>query len=267
MRVWVVSPALLALAGCAAGGFTYVESAPPRPAPDPETLAKRLEAMQPDWPEPRRLDCDRTGCVALTFDDGPGRHTGRLLDVLRAREVKATFFVVGEMVAAGRGAERVRQMVADGHELGNHSWSHRQLTTLPKHRIRRQLQRTDQVVRALTGVRMRLMRPPYGSTDRRVAALTRRRGQAQILWNVDTFDWRDRVPAVVARRGAKAEPGSIVLMHDIHRTTVKAIPDLLDRLTRKGYAFATVSELYGRWPKPGKKYEDDIRAPLAEDRR
>ena len=68
------------------------------------------------------------------------------------------------------------------------------------------------------------------------------------------------------RRGARAEPGSIVLMHDIHRTTVRAVPGLLDRLTRKGYAFATVSELYGRRPKPGKKYEDDI-PPLAEDRR
>ena len=172
MRVWVVAPALLALAGCATGSFTYVESAPPRPVPEPETLAKRLMAMQPDWPKPRRLDCAETGCVALTFDDGPGRHTGRLLNILRARDVKATFFVVGEMVAAGQGAQRVRQMVADGHELGNHSWSHRQLTALPKSRIRRQLRRTDRLVRSLTGrpdaahaPAVRVHRPPRRRAD------------------------------------------------------------------------------------------------------
>ncbi|WP_336206057.1 polysaccharide deacetylase family protein [Nonomuraea sp. LPB2021202275-12-8] len=263
MRVWMVPPVLLALAGCGAGTFSYVQSAPPRPFPDPETLAKRLVAMQPDWPEPR-VDCRQTGCVALTFDDGPGRYTGKLLDMLRRRDVKATFFVVGEMAAAERGPEHLRQMVRDGHQLGNHSWSHKQLTTLPKRAIRRQLRRTDDLVRQETGVRMRVMRPPYGSTDRRVAALTRRRGQAQILWNVDTFDWRDRVPAVVARRGARAGRGAVVLMHDIHRTTVKAVPELIDRLTRKGYAFATVTELYGRRPEPGRRYEDDL---LGEDGR
>ncbi|HLU74189.1 MAG TPA: polysaccharide deacetylase family protein [Nonomuraea sp.] len=207
--------------------------------------------MQRDWPAPD-TSCDR--CVALTFDDGPGRYTTRLLDALRARGARATFFVVGEMVAAPGGAARLRRIAREGHELGNHSWTHTQLTTLPRRLIARELQRTGDVVRYATGVRMHLMRPPYGSTDRRVAAESRRRGLAQILWNVDTYDWRDRVPKVVARRAARAKPGSVVLLHDIHRTTVKAVPRVLDALTRKGYRLVTVSELYGSAPEPGRRY-------------
>lgn len=238
-----------------------VTSPPPAVVLDPEALAKRLAAMRPQWPSAGRPDCDRLKCVALTFDDGPGRYTARLLRVLRERGARATFFLVGQMVATGRGADQVRRMVYDGHELGNHSWSHRQLTTVSKHRMRRELRRTDDLVRRVTGVRMRVMRPPYGSTDRRVAAQTRRNGQAQVLWNVDTFDWRDREPSVVVRRGSRVEPGSVVLMHDIHRTTVEAVPRLLDRLSRKGYIFVTVTELYGTPPEP------PLPPPSGDDRR
>jgi peptidoglycan-N-acetylglucosamine deacetylase len=101
-------------------------------------------------------------------------------------------------------------------------------------------------------VRMSVMRPPYGGTDERVAAATRRMGLAQILWHVDTLDWRDRVAKKVARRAGRARPGSIVLMHDTRRTTVDAVPEMLDTLAGKGYTFVTVSELYGKTPPPGK---------------
>ncbi|MEV0615517.1 polysaccharide deacetylase family protein [Nonomuraea sp. NPDC050404] len=225
-------------------------------AVDPVVLAKRLVSMQSGWPRSRKFDCAKLKCVALTFDDGPGEHTGRLLDLLSSRDVRATFFVIGQMVAADKEGRTVRRIVDDGHEIGNHSWSHPALAGLSQEALKRELKYTDDIVRKLTGVRMRVMRPPYGSTDDQVEAETRREGLAQILWNVDTLDWRDRVAATVAKRAGDAKPGSIVLLHDIHRSTVDAVPKLLDSLDRKGYTFVTVSELYGRTPSPGRTYTE-----------
>jgi len=262
MRVWALPLALLALASCvtysvARRQHQQLDVTPMRVgAFDPVALAKRLASMQAGWPRSRNFDCARLKCVALTFDDGPGEHTPRLLDLLRDRDVRATFFVVGQMVAADKGGRITRRIVDEGHEIGNHSWSHPPLTALPLHGIRRELRHTEEIVRRLTGAHMQVMRPPYGATDARVAAETRREGLAQILWNLDTFDWRDRVSETVAKRAAHAKPGSIVLMHDIHRTTVDAVPKVLDILTKRGFTFVTVSELYGRTPSPGKMYTE-----------
>ncbi|MEU8359505.1 polysaccharide deacetylase family protein [Nonomuraea sp. NPDC048882] len=263
MRVWALPLALLALVSCVTLSVPrlqqqYVVPVVPltRPVVDPDSLAKRLISMQAGWPRSRRFDCARLKCVALTFDDGPGEHTGRLLDMLSTRDVKATFFVIGQMVAADKGGHTVRRIVGDGHEIGNHSWSHPALSELPHEAVKRELKHTEDIVQRLTGVRMRVMRPPYGATDEAVAAETRREGLAQILWSVDTLDWRDRESATVVKRASQAKPGSIVLLHDIHRTTVDAVPEMLDRLGRKGYTFVTVSELYGRTPAPGRKYTE-----------
>ncbi|MGW2148949.1 polysaccharide deacetylase family protein [Nonomuraea bangladeshensis] len=263
MRVWALPLALLALVACVTQSAAHRRAArapaivPMRAAHvDPERLAKRLAAIQPGWPRTRSYDCGRIKCVALTFDDGPGEHTGRLLDMLRRRGVLATFFVLGQMVAADHGPHLARRIVREGHEIGNHSWSHPALTGLSDDGVRRELRRTGELVRRLTGVRMRLMRPPYGATDAHVAREARREGLAQILWNLDTLDWRDRVSEIVARRAGRAKAGSIVLMHDIHPTTVRAVPHLLDTLARRGFTFVTVSELYGRPPVPGREYTE-----------
>lgn len=232
---------------------------PPRPPAvvDSRTLAKKLTAMQPGWPDPpKKVNCKHVKCVALTFDDGPGEYTGRLLDMLHKAGIHATFFVLGQMVAAGDGGRTLRRIVAEGHEVGNHSWSHPQLTTLSEEGLRWQLRHTERLVQHLTGVHMRVMRPPYGSTDSLVTAETRREGLAQILWSVDTLDWRDRVPSIVARRAGSAKPGSIVLMHDIHSTTVQAVPRVIKTLKHRGFTFVTVSELYGKPPAPGRKYAE-----------
>ncbi|MCK2212687.1 polysaccharide deacetylase family protein [Actinomadura sp. ATCC 31491] len=263
MRVWALPLALLALVACVTQSVAHRHAATAPPtvpmraaAVDPAQLARRLAAIQPGWPRSRRFDCGRVKCVALTFDDGPGEHTGRLLDLLKQRDVRATFFVIGQMVAADKGGHTVRRIVQEGHEIGNHSWSHPALAGLSDEGVHRELQHTQDIVRRLTGVRMRVMRPPYGSTDAHVARETRREGLAQILWNVDTLDWRDRVPAKVIRRAATATPGSIVLMHDIHPTTVQAVPRVLDALGGKGFTFVTISELYGRPPVPGRMYTE-----------
>ncbi|UBU11864.1 polysaccharide deacetylase family protein [Nonomuraea gerenzanensis] len=261
MRVWALPLALVALVSCVTQSVprrqqhTTAQIMPSRPVVvDPVALAKRLRSMQPGWPASRKFDCGRLKCVALTFDDGPGEHTGRLLDLLRQRDVRATFFVIGQMVAADKGGRTTRRIVDDGHEIGNHSWSHPPLAELPHEALKKELKHTENIVQRLTGVRMRVMRPPYGSTDDDVAAETRREGLAQILWNVDTLDWQDRVAPTVAKRAGAAKPGSIVLLHDIHRSTVDAVPAMLDTLGRKGFTFVTVSELYGRTPAPGRTY-------------
>ncbi|MEU6711790.1 polysaccharide deacetylase family protein [Nonomuraea sp. NPDC046802] len=263
MRVWALPLALLALVSCVTQSVprrqqqTRAPIVPAKPAViDPVALAKRLASIQAGWPRSRQFDCARIKCVALTFDDGPGEHTWRLLDMLRQRDVRATFFVVGQMVAADKGGRIVHRIVDDGHEIGNHSWSHPSLSGVSHEELQRQLQYTDEIVWRLTGVKMRVMRPPYGATNHNVAAETRREGLAQILWNVDTLDWRDRVATTVARRAGEAKPGSIVLMHDIHRSTVDAVPSILDTLAKKGYTFVTVSELYGKTPTPGQMYTE-----------
>ncbi|MFB9890686.1 polysaccharide deacetylase family protein [Planobispora takensis] len=230
-------------AGEAASAGEFVAVLPQRPEP-PEL---------PTPPPERATDCGKTRCVALTFDDGPGEHTGALLDTLAAHRARATFFVLGGMVEQN-GGEDLRRMVAEGHELGNHGWSHAALTGLSRAGIRSELRRTQEIVERETGVRMALMRPPYGATDGRVAAESRSQELAQILWSLDTMDWRDRDAAVVSRRAARATPGSIVLMHDIHPTTVKAVPKLLENLAGKDFTFVTLSELYGGAPSPGRRY-------------
>ncbi|MCW2878794.1 MAG: chitin deacetylase [Sphaerisporangium sp.] len=238
------------------------KTAPVRRAVDPEQLAARLIAQQPGWPgdrplvAPRRrsIRCKQVKCVALTFDDGPFDYTGKVLDMLAEHHAKATFFVVGQMVNP-QTSLFLRRMVSEGHELGNHSWDHPPLTSLSHDAVRGQLEHTQQVVKAVTGATMRLLRPPYGATDAKVAEEAEHVGLAQILWDVDTLDWRDRDSSVVARRASDARPGSIVLMHDIHKSTVDAVPRLLSELQVKGYTFVTVSELYGTQVlAPGKRY-------------
>lgn len=190
------------------------------------------------------VDCRKVKCVALTFDDGPGPYTRTLLRHLAAYDAHATFFVVGQNVVAR--PKVVRDAVAAGHEIGNHTWSHPDLTRLSPKAIRSQLARTDHAVEAATGVVPDLVRPPYGAWDK---AVRRQAHRPLVLWSVDTLDWRYRNSARVARVSLKqVRPGSVILFHDIHPTTVKALPRVLKGLTERGYRFVTVGELFGGKP-------------------
>ncbi|MFI7125111.1 polysaccharide deacetylase family protein [Nonomuraea sp. NPDC050153] len=196
-------------------------------------------------PRPRpRVDCRHVKCVALTFDDGPGPYTDTLLAYLAAYRARATFFVVGGNVVTY--PRVLRRTVAAGHEIGNHTWSHPDLRRLSPAGVRSQLVRTDRVIQAATGVVPRLVRPPYGAFNRTVRRQTAR---PLVLWSVDTLDWRYRNSATVARRALRwVRPGSVILFHDIHPTTVRAIPRVLRNLAKRGYRFVTVSELFGGHP-------------------
>lgn len=187
--------------------------------------------------------------IAMTFDDGPhSSNTPRLLDMLRQRNIKATFYVVGRNVDMYPAI--TRRIVAEGHEIGNHTWSHPNLTKLSNEGVRNELLKTKAAIGRAAGVQPRTMRPPYGALrqDQR-AWILEEFGYPTILWSVDPLDWKKPGPSVVTSRilGATSN-GGIVLAHDLHSQTVDAMPATLDGLLRKGFKFVTVSQLLAMQP-------------------
>jgi peptidoglycan-N-acetylglucosamine deacetylase len=202
---------------------------------------------------PTRADCSREKCLALTFDDGPAAYTPQLLALLQQRRAAATFFVLGSRVQ--QAPEILAELKAAGMEVGNHSTNHHSLTSLSDSQMRSDLRETNRAITAVIGRRPRLMRPPYGARSRRVDAVARQLGMPQILWNVDTLDWRypdsRRLTNTVL---TSARPGSIVLMHDaINRSTITAMPAIIDQLQHRGFRLVTVSQLLGA-TRPGHVY-------------
>ncbi|MEO1856675.1 MAG: polysaccharide deacetylase family protein [Rubritalea sp.] len=182
--------------------------------------------------------------IALTFDDGPNpSHTPRLLDMLRRRNVKATFYVTGERAA--NHPDIIRRIVSEGHEIGNHTWTHPNLKKLSDDRVRRELNKTRDAIVNACGVQPRTMRPPYGSMYQKQREwVYREYGYPIVLWDVDPLDWKKPGPSVVAQRLISGtRNGSILLVHDLHGSSVDAMPQTIDTLLRKGYQFVTVSQL------------------------
>ena len=190
-------------------------------------------------------DCHVEGpYIAITFDDGPSAtQTPRLLKMLKERGIKATFFCCGQCVA--QSPEIAQQIVAEGHEIANHSWSHPSLSKMSEAAVKDQLDRTHNVIQQTTGVTPTLMRPPYGNfTVRQRAWANAVWNYKIILWDVDTLDWKHHSPAKTESiTMAETKKGSIILCHDIHKTTVDAMPATLDALRAKGFKFVTVTEL------------------------
>src|SRR5437763_4212376 len=182
--------------------------------------------------------------IAMTFDDGPSATlTPKLLDLLAAHHIKATFFVIGENVVEH--PEIVARAAHEGHEIGNHSWSHPNFGKMSDDGVRSQVQRTDDAIKGATGAPPTLLRPPYGSiTARQKRWIHDQFGYQIILWDVDPYDWKRPGPSAVRNRILKeTQPGSIVLSHDIHPGTIEAMPSTFDALEAKGFRFVTVSEL------------------------
>ena len=182
--------------------------------------------------------------VALTFDDGPvSSNTTRLLDILKRRNIKATFYVLGNRVKNNQSL--VRRMVAEGHELGNHTWTHGKLTNMSDAQVRSELNRNRDAIVEATGIKPRTMRPPYGAlTQRQRNWIFHEYGYPTILWDVDPQDWKKPGISVVRDRiVSKTRNGSIILLHDLHSISVDAVPSTVDALLRKGYKFVTVSQL------------------------
>ena len=189
--------------------------------------------------------------IALTFDDGPDPAvTPRVLDLLAKYNARATFFVLGKNAAAY--PNLVVQEINAGHEIGNHSWSHPDLTALPKEKALNQVNQTNQTIQELTGYTTNLLRPPYGAITNALASDVK---MPIIEWSVDTMDWKSKNGTAVYQETMKnAQNGSIVLMHDIHPTTADGLERILKDLTAQGYKFVTISELFGTPMQPGLQY-------------
>ena len=182
--------------------------------------------------------------LAMTFDDGPHPvNTPKLLDLLKERNIKATFFLVGERVKMH--PEIVRRILAEGHEVANHTWTHPSLTSISDEKIRSEFQRTADAIWDAAQYRPHIMRPPFGATNRRIEQWVYNEfGYSSITWSVDPNDWRRPGVQVVANRLiAGAHKGAIMLSHDIHAPTIEAMPQVFDTLLAKGYKFLTVSQL------------------------
>ncbi|MDP8910867.1 MAG: polysaccharide deacetylase family protein [Actinomycetota bacterium] len=194
--------------------------------------------------------------VALTFDDGPGDWTGAILDLLAAHGARATFFVLGHSIA-GR-EDVLRRTVADGHELGNHTFGHHHPLELSDAALREELRLTSERIADVTGVPPRLARPPYGEDAERFAQIAAELELSPtVLWSVDPLDWQEPPSQTVARRTLDAiHPGAIVDLHDGFRIrgdversrqpTAEAVARIIPALHERGYELVTVSELLSR---------------------
>lgn len=214
-------------------------------AASPPTYANEQPVRPPGAVKHSYNSCQVSGpYVAMTFDDGPSaKLTPKLLDMLKARGIKATFYVVG--TNAAEYPEIIRRMVDEGHEIGNHSWNHPALNKLGASSLRKQLEDTNAAVVRGGAPRPVTMRPPYGATNARLNKLfDEEYGMKSILWSVDPLDWKYRNSTKVYNAIVqKVHPGAIILAHDIHASTVQAMPEVFDTLLAKGYKFVTVSEL------------------------
>ncbi len=188
-----------------------------------------------------------TKVVALTFDDGPWPgQTDRILDVLRTKQVRATFFMLG--VRAKSQPEIARRVADEGHLVGNHSVGHRSLARSKAKEARRQIERGRELLEKYTGVDTPWLRPPYGEMDKGAWRVVRASKSRVVMWNVDSHDWEKRGVSKIVKVVVKnTKPGAIVLMHDgggDRRQTVKALPIIIDKLRAKGYKFVTIDEMY-----------------------
>lgn len=209
-----------------------------------EEEAQKVDAeIKEEYKKPETVKVDKTKpMVALTFDDGPSVHTGRLLDILDKYSAKGTFFVIGNTLDNRR--DTVKRIVSSGHEIGGHSWSHRQFTNLSADEVKDQIMMTRAKIYEITGVDSCLVRPPYGAINDSVNAVAKEINVSYINWSVDTLDWKSKNADAVYNEIMKdVSDGAIILCHDLHKTTVDAMERVIPALIEKGYQLVTVSDL------------------------
>jgi peptidoglycan/xylan/chitin deacetylase (PgdA/CDA1 family) len=199
------------------------------------------------------VNCSAVKCVALTFDDGPGPYTDRLLQILKDRDAKATFFLIGNKVAANpAGAKRIADA---GMEFGSHTWEHPNMTTIPPEDIAGQFSKANDAILAAAGRKPSLYRPAGGLSNEAVRQTAGRFGLAEILWDVIPFDWANDSNTAATRfmLMQQIKPGSVVLFHDTYSSTVDLVYQFIPVLKANGYHLVTVTELLGARA-PGSSY-------------
>ena len=178
--------------------------------------------------------------IAITFDDGPHPcYTEQLLDGLKERGVTATFFVTGEH--AELHPEIVERMVQEGHLVGNHTYSHIQLTKNNREVFKDELIKTNEILKEITGEEVQYVRPPYGSWNK---SFEKELNMFPVLWTVDPLDWCSKnVDCITEKVVSKTGENDIILMHDYYDTSVTAALKAIDELLEEGYTFVTVEEI------------------------
>jgi peptidoglycan/xylan/chitin deacetylase (PgdA/CDA1 family) len=210
------------------------------------------------------VDCSQVKCVALTFDDGPSPYTDRLLEILRANNAQSTFFLIGNKVAANpAGAKRIADA---GMEIGNHTWEHPNMTTIPPQDIAAQFSKATEAIESATGRAPTLVRTAGGLTNDAVLAEAGRQGLADINWDVIPFDWANDSNLAATRDllMSQIKPNSVVLLHDTYSSTVDLVYQFIPVLKANGYHLVTVSQMLG--PRaPGSLYGSRENGPPAND--
>jgi peptidoglycan-N-acetylglucosamine deacetylase len=215
----------------------------PTPSPAPGVLPYPLYGGNPHLPE-----------IALTFDDGPNPpYTSQVLAILQQYHVQATFFHIGSQVATFPAL--VSQEVQQGMVVGDHTWTHPDLTALPPDQVQLELQRTAQEIGAFTGVTPTVFRPPGGNFNSQVRSIAASLGLSTVLWNVDPKDWsRPGTGVIIQRVLGSTQNGSIILMHDgggDRSQTIAALPTIITTLEQRGYHFVTIPQMIKHLPAQG----------------
>lgn len=211
-----------------------------------QTAAEHVETGSKDGASGQKQDqgylrmMDEHPKVAITFDDGPNAEwTPKLLDGLAERGVKASFFVIGEK--AEQNPQIIQRMYEEGHIVGNHTYSHVQLTRLSDSSACEEIRKTNEALYQITGVYPQYVRPPFGSWSENLECSI---DLFPVMWTIDTLDWTTKnADKVVNKAISQAKDNSIILLHDNYESSVDAALRIIDELTQKGYEFVTVEQL------------------------
>ncbi|BAU88166.1 peptidoglycan N-acetylglucosamine deacetylase [Streptomyces laurentii] len=256
---------VLTLGGCSVGTVTPAEARDQAGSGEGASAdakggkgGKDSQGGKGETPAGEAVDCTKAKCIALTFDAGPGKDTPRLLDILKEKQVHATFFLLGKKHVV-RYPDVVRRIADEGHEVANHTWTHRILTDTDANEVRDELSRTQDAIAKITGRKPTLMRPPQGRTDDTVSDVSRELGLSQVLWSITAKDYSTEDSTLIRQRVLdQAHGDGIILLHDIYKGTVPAVPGIIDELKRQGYTFVTVPQLLApARPEPGTVYRPE----------
>ncbi|PQP80757.1 xylanase deacetylase [Paenibacillus sp. PCH8] len=184
------------------------------------------------------------GYVGLTFDDGPSGNTTNMLNALKQAGLRATMFNVGQN--AQNNQSLVSAQVAAGMWIGNHSYTHPDMTKLNSSQMSSEITRTQQTIRSITGTSPKLFRPPYGATNATLKSVLSQNGLTEVLWNVDSKDWNGASAAQIVASVNTMKNGDVVLMHDQYQTTLQAIPQIAQNLKSRGLCSGMISSTTGR---------------------
>lgn len=180
--------------------------------------------------------------IALTFDDGPSKYTEKLLDILKEKEVKATFFLLGYKIE--NRIDTVKRMSEEGHNIGIHGYTHKLFTKLTEEEINYEIETSRDIIENIIKDKVELIRVPYGAINELTTEVIEKHELTSILWNIDSKDWKLRNCKKVTKRVvSSAKDKKIILMHDTYLPSVNAASEIIDKLKEDGYCFVTIKEL------------------------